>query len=131
MKKFWLFISSMLSALLIVVGLSACAPKEEAKDYTVTEVNLKNINSVYHTSDTINFAGVKVEVKFKNADSVTLTKGEFDIEKENAKVDTQFILYTNGLSSQIAGELVEDEYELSVYIVSSQTTKVLFLLSMI
>lgn len=113
----------MLSALLLVVGLSACNPKEAAQDYTVTEVNLKNINSIYHTSDTINFANANVEVKFKNADSVTLTKGEFDIVKENAKADTEFILYTNGLSAQTAGELEEGEYELSVYIISSQTTK--------
>ncbi|MBQ7467137.1 MAG: hypothetical protein IJS74_03600 [Clostridia bacterium] len=123
MKKFWLFISSILSAILVVVGLSACNPKKVVEDYTITSVKANNLYSTYHTSDTINFSDVTIEVTFKNGTKVTLTQGEVDIEKENAKEGTQFILNTDGLGTQTAGELEEGEYQISVYLSAYATTK--------
>ena len=91
MKKFRLFISSILGALMFVVALSACSPKKVIEDYTIDSVSVNGIYSTYHTSDTVNFSNVTVDVNFKNGSKLTLTHGEVDIDKENAKEGTEFI----------------------------------------
>ena len=106
-----------------MIGLSACSPKKIIEDYTVESVKVNKLNDTYHTSDTVNFADITVDVIFKNGSKLTLTHGEFDIEKENAKEGTEFILTTDGLYTQIAGELEEDEYTISVYITAYAYTK--------
>lgn len=121
MKRLGLAMCSMLVVFCTAVFFGACGetPPDEK---VITSVTVNNLKEFYHVSDTINFNGITLKVTYNDNSTATLTKGEFDITAENAKADTQFIINTNGLYAQTAGELETGEYQFTGIVIGNETT---------
>ncbi len=100
-------------------GFVACGPDDE--EVTITSVSASKINDFYYITDTIDFSAINVTVTYSDKTTSTLTKGEFDINAQDAKDDTQFIIDTKGLYGQTAGELIEGEYAFTCVLIGNDT----------
>lgn len=94
---------------------------------TIVKVELNNQSSLSDTYDVrqnIDFDNVSLKVTYSDKSSKVLTHGECDISKDNAKTDTEFILQTNGLSSQIGGSLIaKDEYVITATLIEDSSNQ--------
>ena len=97
-----------------------CACSENKKQIELVEV--KNLNSTYYTDGTIDFSAIELEVTFDDDSKETLKKFEIDIEENSARKDTDFIIFTDGLSSQTAGNYQAGTYEITCKVVGYSET---------
>lgn len=118
MKKLKSFIC-MLVLMCSAICLYACKGKDDKATLTSATTNLKEF---YYITESIDWTDVKVTAKYSNKSTKTLSKGEFDIPVEDAKEDTEWVLNTNGLKDEIAGELTAKEYDFVLYIVGNETS---------
>ena len=119
MKKLKTLLLCMVMCLSFVL-LYACNQNEDKK---IESVSLNNLNNRYFTDDSIDFSRVNLLVNYDNGSSQGLTKGEFDIDIEDAKEDTQFVLYTEGLYAKATnGTLTAGTYDITCKLAGSNTT---------
>lgn len=119
MKKIAVALCSVIFVM-CAVFLSACGGDGNTKK--VSSVNANNLKQVYSTTEEINFNAITITVNYDDKSKETLTKGEFDIEVADAKADTQFIIYTDGLYAQTAGEREKRDYDFSCKIIGNEKT---------
>lgn len=112
-KKVFLSTTSLLS-MITLVGCKEIDNNNTSKkdEITVEEVKQEGLNQSYHVLEEIDFSNVKLTINYSNKTSRELTKGEVDIASENAKTDTEFVLYTSELSKQSAGSLQTGDYKI-------------------
>lgn len=120
MKKIGYALCSLL-LVFCAVGFGACGGTPLPTEKQVFSVAQTGLKEFYHVTDTIDFSALKINVKYDDNSTATLTKGEFDINAEDAKSDTQFIVNTSGLYSQTAGEMTVGEYALSCVLIGKET----------
>ncbi len=113
MKKLKTILFSLLLCL-SVVFVTACGDKKAE----VSSVSVQGLNQMYYITDEINFDDVKIKVNYSDKSTKTLTKGEFDIDAEDASAETEFVLTTNGLYQAVQDRqdnpLAEHDYTLTV-----------------
>lgn len=117
MKK----LKSVLCSLILLA--SACtmwACKGDGKNATL-ESATTSLKSFYHVTETIDWQNVTVTATYSNKSTKQLDKGQFDIEVEDAQADTQWVLKTDGLKAQTAGELTAKTYNMKLYIIGHET----------
>ena len=95
---------------IFTVGCGDKGPK------AVESVQANNLPSYYHVTDTVDFSNVTLDVVYDNEEETTLTIKELDIPVEEAQEGTQFVLYTDGLST-MSGELTEGSYTITCQVV--------------
>lgn len=110
MKKTLLSLACVCMLTLVGVLTVGCGKKDPE---AIESYKVNNLPSYYHVTDTVNFSDVTVDVVYDNEDSETLTVKEIDVPVENAQENTQFIIYTDGLSSMPAGELTIGSYNIT------------------
>lgn len=93
-----------------------------AEATSVEEVKINNLTTSYFETDTVNLQGITVDVTYDNHLTETLTVYEIDVEIESVKPGTKFVIYTDGLSSETAGDLTLDTYEITVKVVGYDET---------
>lgn len=118
MKKLKI-IACMFVIMLSSLALVACGKNDEKVTIKSASTNL---NEFYYVTDTIDWTNVTVTVNYSNNKSETLTNGEFDIETKYAKTDTKWILTTDGLKNEPAGNMTAKTYNLTLTIIGNETT---------
>lgn len=115
------FLMGALSCLLAFVGvfMVACGDKEATKVETC-EVN--GLATSYKSNDTVDFSNVTLDVVYDNEKSETLTVKEIDVALDSVQEGTQFVINTDGLASQTAGNLTVGEYDITATIVAFDQT---------
>lgn len=115
------FLMGALSCLLAFVGvfMVACGDKEATKVETF-EVN--GLATSYKSNDTVDFSNVTLDVVYDNEKSETLTVKEIDVALDSVQEGTQFVINTDGLASQTAGNLTVGEYDITATIVAFDQT---------
>ena len=93
-----------------------------AEATSVEEVKINNLTNSYFETDTVNLQGITVDVTYDNHLTETLTIYEIDVKIESVKPETQFVIYTDGLSSETAGDLTLGTYEITVKVVGYDET---------
>ncbi len=83
----------------------------------VETVQANNLPSYYHVTDTVSFDEVTLDVTYDNEEAATLTVKEVDVPVEEAQENTQFILYTDGLSAMTGGALTVGTYTITCAVV--------------
>lgn len=94
---------------------------------TITKVELKNksvLNSIYDVRQSIDFSKVTLLVTYSDGSNETLTESECDIEKNNAKASTEFILKTETLASQTTLIAKGEKYKISAQIIKDPTNTI-------
>lgn len=119
MKKLAIAFCGALCACVAAFGVACSCSTEDEK--TISSVSTSSFKNYYHVTETIDFNNVKLDVKYENGTSETLTYAEFDIPVEDAAEQTQFIVYTDGLYAQTAGELQTGEYTITCQIIGNDT----------
>ena len=122
MKKLLQIACASLCVALTVILFAACKTKNKSNSNEILGALANNLSNTYSTHSTIDFDAVTITLTYANKTTKTLTKGEIDIDVEDAKADTEFILLTSGLSAQTGGELEEETYAISVYVVETGKT---------
>lgn len=118
MKKLKSFIC-MLVLMCSAICLYACKGNDDKATLTSASTNLK---AFYYITESIDWTNVKVTAKYSDKSTKELTKGQFDIPVEEANPDTEWVLHTDGLKGQTAGDLAQKEYSLTLYIVGNETS---------
>ena len=114
MKKILLSIACC--CMLAFVGIFAVSCGDDDPK-AVEAVQAKNVPAYYHITDTVNLDNVTLTVTYDNEKTETLTVKEIDVPIEEAKEDTQFVIYTSGLSAMESGNLTIGDYALTVSVV--------------
>ncbi|MCD8203974.1 MAG: hypothetical protein LUB56_02490 [Coprobacillus sp.] len=118
----------ILAAILAVSCLSACElgdvdddDKNEEGSGEVSSVTLNGLNSFYMPTDIIEWDNVYLTVTLLGKSTLTLTKGEFDVESPTSD-ETEFILNTSGLYTNSINEnlIPEGDYAISYYFVYNE-----------
>lgn len=94
---------------------------------SITKVELNDqtsLNDTYDVRQSVDFNNVSLKVTYSDKTTKVLTHGECDINKNNAQSDTEFILQTNGLSSQVSGSLIaKDEYVITATLIEDSSNQ--------
>lgn len=91
--------------------------ESEPAPVIVSSVAINNLADSYNDNIKINFDNITLSVTYSDDTSATLNKIEFDIDLEDAKADTECVIYTNGLYAQKeAEEMTAGSYTISVVI---------------
>ncbi|MCD8203975.1 MAG: hypothetical protein LUB56_02495 [Coprobacillus sp.] len=118
----------ILAVILAVSCLSACElgdvdddDKNEEGSGEVSSVTLNGLNSFYMPTDIIEWDNVYLTVTLLGKSTLTLTKGEFDVESPTSD-ETEFILNTSGLYTNSINEnlIPEGDYAISYYFVYNE-----------
>ena len=123
MKKFGLAMLSIF-AVFVSVFFVACDKNPPSQDNkTIQEVSVNGLRDAYYVEETIDFSAVTLTVKYEGGTTETLTKGEVDLSNaSDAQAETQFILYTNGLST-FQGSKDPGNYRISCLIIGEDETR--------
>lgn len=115
------FLMGALSCLFAFVGvfMVACGDKEATK---VESFEVNGITMSYKADESVDFSNVTLDVVYDNEKSETLTVKEIDVALSDVQEDTQFVINTDGLSSQPAGNLTVGEYDITATIVAFDQT---------
>lgn len=85
---------------------------------SISSSQISNLPTNFYEEDTFALAeNITFSVTYDNYETETLTKFEVDVDIEDVKADTQFVIYTDGLSSQTAGDLTVGTYDITVKVV--------------
>ena len=114
-------IACMFAIMLSAITLVACGKDDEK--ITIKSASVDNLNEFYCVDETIDWDSIKVTVKYSNNTSKVLDKGEFDIETKDAKSDTKWILTTDGLKNQTAGNMTAKDYNVKLTIIDETYSK--------
>ena len=118
MKKFSLAIVGMMLMIVSTILLGC------GGGGIITAVNLKGLQRFYYLTDSVDFSDLKLEVTYEGNSKKTLTKSEFDVNIENVKEDTEFVVYTDGLYAQKdSASLTEGSYDITVKVVGDKEGK--------
>lgn len=116
MKK--VMLTMFASIMLVFVGIISVACCGDNDPTKVESFAVNGLTTSYVNTDTVNLSGISLEVTYDNNQKETLTKYEIDpSEGIELKEDTQFILYTDGLSSQQAGNININDYAITAKVV--------------
>lgn len=119
MKKFSIAIFSIM-VLVVSVFFAGCGETPEEKE--IRTVAAQGLRDAYYVTETIDFSSVNLLVTYSDGSSETLTRGEVDLENAaDRNSETQFILYTSGLSTAEPRE--EGNYPITCLIVGEETTR--------
>lgn len=118
MKKLKMIVC-MLAMMLCSITLVACGNDDKVITIKSATTNLKEF---YYVTDSIDWTKLSVTVNYSNNKSETLTNGEFDIETKDAKAETKWILATDGLKNQLAGNMTAKTYNMTLTVIGSETT---------
>lgn len=116
MKKFGVAIISImvLVASALFVGCEDGSTKKE-----ISTIEVQGLRDAYYLTETINFLDANLSITYSDGSTETLTNGEIDLENVDARNEnTQFILYTSGLSS--ADPMQEGSYPISCLIIGEE-----------
>ena len=120
MKKLKI-IACMFAIMLSAITLVACGKDDEK--VTIKSASIENLNEFYCIDETIDWDSIKVTVNYSNNTSKVLDKGEFDIETKDAKSDTKWILTTDGLKNETAGNMTAKEYNVKLTVIDESYSK--------
>ena len=116
MKK--VMLTMFASIMLVFVGIISVACCGDNDPTKVESFVVNGLTTSYVNTDTVNLSEISLEVTYDNNQKETLTKYEIDpSEGIELKEDTQFILYTDGLSSQQAGNININDYAITAKVV--------------
>lgn len=119
MKKFGIAIFSIM-VLVVSTFFAGCRNTPDNKE--INAVSAVGLRDAYYVTETIDFSSVNLVVGYSDGSTETLTNGEVDLQDASARQeDTQFILYTSGLST--ATERQEGSYPISCLIVGEETAR--------
>lgn len=123
MKKFGLAMLSIF-AVFVSVFFVACDKNPPSQDNkTIQEVSVNGLRDAYYVEEAIDFSAVTLTVKYEGGTTETLTKGEVDLSNtSDAQAETQFILYTDGLST-FQGSKDPGNYRISCLIIGEDKTR--------
>ena len=83
---------------LVVCSMFTFACKNKGgEDAAISKITVKGLERYYYVDTTIDLTGISVEIEYDNKTKTTYNKYEVDVE-EKTKDDTQFIIYTDGLT---------------------------------
>ena len=120
-KKFALMFACVLFIAFIGIFASACGDDDNKKSAKLTSVSANNLEEYYHNTATIDFSAVTLSATYDDNSTKTLNSGEVDVDFENIKDGTEFVLYTDGLSAMPAGNLTLGTYDITCRVVGSET----------
>ncbi len=116
----------ILAVILVVGSLTACVTPEdddidgEDESSAISSVSVNGLNTFYLPTDVIDWDSISLTLTLndKKSSEVTLTKGEFDVDKPTSE-ETEFILNTSGLYTYNKNETIipEADYPISYYFV--------------
>ncbi len=111
MKKLKAFICAL------VVGISAfclfaCGDKG-GDDATLSSVKT-NLKEFYYITETIDWDALRVVSTYSNKTQKTSDSIEFDIDLEDAKNNTEWVVLTDGLKDETAGNMSAKEYNFTI-----------------
>ena len=113
-KTFSTILASIMLAFVGVICVACCGETSKGE---IIAVKANNLPESLHVTETFNFSKVTLEVTYDNDEKETLSKSEVDVDVKNVKEDTEFVLFTDGLSAQTSGNLTVGEYDITAKII--------------